>query len=177
MFRYLLRNNLLWLTALLSIFVVGCQAIVEELPSYEETSIVDVGDMAPGFEIEALDGTVLRMPNGEPTLLILFSHTCPDCKRMMSDLQNELSNTALEYNIMAISRGGEKYEVEAFVAENNLQFRVAVDVDATIYYQYAKMYVPRCYVIDANGNVCFVTYEYQKGDIDSLLTQLNMLKL
>lgn len=177
MMQLLMRNKLLCLIVLVALAFAGCEAVVEDLPSYEETSKVGVGDKAPQFEIEALDGTVLQMPNGEPTLLILFSHTCPDCKRMMSDLQKELGDKALEHNILAISRGGKKGDVEAFVADNELKFRVAVDPDAAIYYQYAEMYVPRCYCIDSDGVIRLATYEYKKGDVDRLLTQLNELKL
>lgn len=153
----------------------GCEAINEELPSYQQSSKVRVGDLAPMFKIEALDGTELTMPSQEPTLLILFSHTCPDCRNMMSDLQQYLRSNALSYNVMAISRGGTSDEIMAFVEECNLAFKVAADESKEIYYQYADMYVPRCYVIDVDGVIRFMTYEYQPDDIPQLITELNKL--
>lgn len=173
----LLKQHIDWVVRSLTIVCmmlgVGCDIIGEELPSYEETSIVGVGDQAPEFSIEALDGITLQMPNGEPTLLILFSHTCPDCKNMMTDLQRYISANSTEREIMAISRGGEAAEVEAFREEHNFTFKIAADQGAEIYYKYATMYVPRCYIIDSNGTIRHITYEYSTGDIEKLMAKLN----
>lgn len=151
----------------------GCEAINEELPSYDATSEVRVGDAAPAFTIASLDGTELTMPNVEPTLLILFSHTCTDCENMMSDLQQYLDSKESNFNIMAISRGGTTQEIKSFVDELNLTFMVAADESKEIYYKYAEMYVPRCYVVDADGVIHYMTYEYQTGDVDRLIAELN----
>ncbi|MBO5830506.1 MAG: TlpA family protein disulfide reductase [Alistipes sp.] len=153
----------------------GCDIIEEELPTYAQTSIVNVGEKAPEFSIEALDGTTLRMPNGEPTLLILFSHTCPDCKNMMVDLQQYIAASSAKHNIMAISRGGTHGEIEAFKDEHGLQYAIAADESANIYYKYATMYVPRCYIIDRSGTIRHTTYEYTTGDVELLISQLDKL--
>ena len=39
--------------------------------------------------------------------------------------------------------------------------------------RYATMYVPRCYVVDEQGIVRFVTFEYEAGDVDRLLAELS----
>lgn len=153
----------------------ACDIIEDELPTYDETSIVNVGDQAPEFYIESLDGEMLQMPNGKQTLLILFSHTCPDCKNLMTDLQQYLSANTVRHNIMAISRGGAPSEIEAFRDEHSLKFAIAADETADIYYKYATMYVPRCYAIDSNGTIRHITYEYSKGDIELLIAQLDKL--
>lgn len=154
----------------------GCESIIDEtLPSYEETSLVGIGDEAPSFYIESLDGDLLSIPNGEATLLILFSHTCPDCKAMMSDLQEYINQSGDTPNIVAISRGGTAAEIEAFRQENNLTYPIAADEAKTIYYTYAKMYVPRCYIIDKEGIIRHTTYEYKRGDIEQLIAAYNTI--
>lgn len=154
---------------------VSCEIIADELPTYEETSIVRVGDEAPEFTIESIDGEWLAMPCNEPTLLILFSHTCPDCQKLMGDLQEWLNGDDEEHNIIAISRGGTTEEIAAFRDEHKLGFKLAADEDAEIYYKYATMYVPRCYVVDSNGMVRLMTYEYQSGDVEKLMSELKKL--
>lgn len=148
----------------------ACESIInEELPSYEQTSIVGIADKAPEFTIMSLDDEELSMPNGNTTLLILFSHTCPDCKAMMSELQRQIDNSAKSLNIIAISRGGSEDEIRAFRDELSLTFPIAVDTTKEIYYTYATMYVPRCYIINSKGDIQFMTYEYEQGDIDNLI--------
>lgn len=153
----------------------SCEIVSEELPSYDETSIVRKGDKAPAFEVESIAGELLRLPEDEPSLLILFSHTCPDCKNMMNDLQEWLNNSAKRYNIVAISRGGTTEDIIAFRDRNNLEFPIAADEKAEIYYKYATMYVPRCYVIDSDGIIRFMTYEYTSGDVEVLMSELEKL--
>lgn len=171
--RYGVRNNLLCLMALTLAIMAGCESVIEELPSYEESSIVHVGDPAPPFEICSIDGDTLVMPTQRATLLILFSHTCSDCQHLMTDLQQSIGDGEHGYNIMAISRGGTQQEIEAFRNEYELRFPIAADEDKSIYSMYATMYVPRCYVVDQQGIVRFVTFEYEAGDVDRLLAELS----
>jgi peroxiredoxin len=155
---------------------VSCEVISDKQPSYEDTSIVKVGDKAPDFEVISLDNQPLMLPNGTPTLLILFSHTCPDCQNMMGDLQEWLNKNEGEHNIIAISRGGTTEDITAFRDEYSLTFSIAADENAEIYYKYATMYVPRCYVINGEGIIEYITYEYLSGDVDALMTKLNEIK-
>lgn len=154
----------------------SCSLIVNEEPSYAETSIANIGDKAPNFTIESIDGQLLTMPCGEMTLLILFSHTCPDCRNMLSDLQQWLNNEEVNHPIIAISRGGTHEEITAFRDELGLTFAIAADRAAEIYYKYATRYVPRCYIIDGEGIIRHMTYEYQEGDVATLIENLNNTK-
>jgi peroxiredoxin len=91
----------------------------------------------------------------------------------MTDLQQSIGDGEHSYNIMAISRGGTQQEIEAFRNEYELRFPIAADEDKSIYSMYATMYVPRCYVVDQQGIVRFVTFEYEAGDVDRLLAELS----
>lgn len=167
-----------FIALLLSVLLTNtaCSTIADELPSYAKTSVVNIGDKAPNFAIESIDGQLLTMPNGETTLLILFSHTCPDCRNMMSDLQTYLNNNDFEGRIIAISRGGTHSEIASFRDELGITFAIAADEQAEIYYKYATMYVPRCYVIDGEGTIRHITYEYKSGDVDFLMEKLSNTK-
>ena len=161
---------------LVALFIVvsACGTINDELPSYAETSSVNVGDMAPEFSATTLDGELVRV-GGEssvPTLLILFSHTCPDCKNLLTALQREIDGGKVEHRIIAVSRGGSEAEIGEYRHENRFTFPLVADGQAEVYYKYATMYVPRCYVIDCDGVVRFVTFEYREGDVDELMEQM-----
>ncbi len=162
---------------LLAAFVVlvsSCGTIVEELPTYAETSIVGVGDKAPEFGVTTLDGEYVTVGGAmaEPTLLILFSHTCPDCKNLLTALQQELDSGVVDHRIIAVSRGGSQADIAMYRIDNRFTFPIAADPLTEVYYKYATMYVPRCYVIDCDGVVRFVTFEYADGDVAKLFEQM-----
>ena len=154
----------------------ACNTINEDLPTYEETSIVSVGDIAPDFTTTLLDGgsVTLSELRSEVVMLVFFSHTCPDCKALLDDIAAAKSDfEAAQVKVLAISRGGEEGEIREYVATNNYNFDVAVDGTKEIYNLYATMYVPRTYLIDRTGIVVYTTIEYAKSHITDLLAAAN----
>ena len=155
---------------------VACGAINEDLPTYEATSIVEVGDEAPDFTIALLDGrdVTLSELREESVLLIFFSHTCPDCKALFEDIKAARADIeAHGVRVVAISRGGEEAEVREYADTNGFWFDVAVDGDCAVYNLYATMYVPRAYMLDKRGVVVCATVEYASGHVAELLASVN----
>ena len=165
------------LASLFAVVLSCCEIINDELPSYEATSIVRVGDLAPEFVAQTIDDEIVKVggKSDEPLLLILFSHTCPDCKNLLVTLQQTIDSGVDYPAIVAVSRGGSSQEIEQYRDENHFTFTIVADSDKKIYYNYAEMYVPRCYVIDREGYVTFMTYEYTPGDVELLFSQASIL--
>ncbi len=161
-----------------TIFLHGCGTINEELPSYEETSIVNVGDEAPDFTATTLAGDMFTLSEhrGEVVLLILFSHTCPDCKALLDDMNGVLTDIeALGARVIAIAREGNRADIEEYMIKNGYLFDVVVDNNREIYNSYATMYVPRTYLINTEGIVTYTTIEYDSSYIPTILTEINYL--
>jgi peroxiredoxin len=152
---------------------VGCGTINENLPTYEQTSIIRVGDIAPDFSVTLISGedvTLAEVLNQQPLLLIFFSHTCPDCKALLDDMQEAKQHiNALGVRVLAISRDGSTEEVVTYFSDNGYQFDVAVDVERSVYNLYATMYVPRTYLINSSGVVQYTTVEYSEDHIPNLI--------
>lgn len=150
----------------------SCSAINEELPSYADTSIITVGDSAPDFEATLLDGeriTLSELRTNE-VLLILFSHTCPDCKALLDDMKGaEEHFNALGVRLLLVARDGNEEQIAAYMQENAYTFDVVADPERTIYNLYATMYVPRTYLIDTEGVVVHTTVEYEESHIAEIL--------
>lgn len=160
------------LIAVSALLFGACDAINEELPTYEETSIVVEGDIAPDFTATLIDGRGITLSEmrGEVVLLVFFSHTCPDCQNLFVDLNYSKDKfDAIDTRILTISRGGETTEVEEYLVANGYDFDCAVDADKSIYSLYATMYVPRTYLINREGIVELTTVEYSATHIGQLL--------
>lgn len=156
---------------------LGCEIVNEDLPSYEQTSIVKVGDKAPELDLLSVDGepVVVGGMSDEPTLLILFSHTCPDCKALLDDLQSRIGSGVEMPRVVAVSRGGYSEEIVAYRDENGYTFTIVAAAREEAFVHYATMYVPRCYIIDCEGVVQYMTIEYDESYIDDLLAVASKL--
>lgn len=158
--------------------ITACGAVNEELPTYEETSIVEVGDVAPDFSATLLNGDVVTLSTmrDEVVLLIFFSHTCPDCKALFNDLNASYEEfTDMGVRTIAIARDGDVEEVAQYVEDNSYKFDVAVDNNRKIYNLFATMYVPRAYLINQQGVVDFTTVEYAASHVPQLMERATAL--
>lgn len=123
-----------------------------------ETTLINAGDMAPDFTVEMLDGgkVTLSELQGKPTLLIFWATWCPPCRLELSKLQEHIIDRYGDrINVLPISRGEERAKVEGYISKMGYTFAVGLDGDQSIYKKYATNYIPRCFVIDANGKVLY----------------------
>lgn len=161
------------LLTLCSALLAGCGSIIEELPTYEESSIVVVGDEAPDFTATTLAGesVTLSALRGEEVLLVLFSHECPDCKMLLDDMQAARAEfEELGVYVLLVARDGDSDEVEAFMSENGYEFDVVADPAREIYSLYATTYVPRTYLLNNEGVVVHATIEYDASYVEQILS-------
>ena len=164
-----LRYLLMSLVAFVSVTALsGC--IKEERFTHENTTIVGVGDLAPDFEVELLNGGSLKLSQfkGDVLMLIFFSAGCPDCHAEFAELQKLLSQADPSFHILAISREDSEPEVRDFVEQYGLKFDVGLDRDKSIYGLYATRYVPRCFLIGRDGKVKALTVEYKQSELTSI---------
>ena len=123
-----------------------------------ETTLINAGDIAPDFTAEMLDGSrvTLSALQGKPTLLIFWATWCPPCRLELSKLQEHIIDPYGDrINVLPLSRGEERSVVEEYIATMGYTYAVGLDCDQSIYNKYATNYIPRCFVIDAKGNVVY----------------------
>lgn len=141
-------------------------ALVEdESDDLAKTTLIHAGDMAPDFTVEMLDGSKVTLSalQGKPTLLIFWATWCPPCRLELSKLQEHIIDRyGDKINVLPISRGEERAKVEGYISKMGYTFAVGLDGDQSIYNKYATNYIPRCFVIDANGKVLYSGVGYDE---------------
>ena len=65
--------------------------------------------------------------------------------------------------------------IRTYYDTNGYTIAMAADPTKEIYYRYATMYVPQCYLIDSFGIIEFTTYEYTEGDVERIIDEYNNL--
>lgn len=75
--------------------VTGCSAMYDEdMPLYDKTTLVRVGEAAPDFTVTTLDGSsvTLSQLQGRTVLLVFFATWCPDCHKQLDAIEAIQSN-------------------------------------------------------------------------------------
>ena len=162
------------LTLLIVLFCsTGC--ILSHHPSHEESTFVNVGEMAPDFTVELIDGgqRTLSSLRGEVVMLVFFSATCPDCQAQFTEMQRLISEEPPQFRLLAISREETLEETIAFRNQYAFPYEMGIDLDKSIYSLYASMYVPRTFLIDQSGKVVALDVEFNPDVLQSIWAQAN----
>ena len=131
----------------------------------ETTTLIHAGDKAPDFTVEMLDGSSVTLSElqGKPVLLIFWATWCPPCREELSHLQEGvIDRYGDSITVLPISRGEERSKVEGFLQKMGYTFAVGLDGDQSIYRMYASNYIPRCFVINAEGVVEYAGVGYDE---------------
>lgn len=164
---------------LLASFSVCCEPIIEDVPTYASSSIVKEGDAAPDFTAITLSGEEFSLSQAHENtlLLILFSHTCPDCKALFDDIIPRMDEIdSMGAKVIAVSRGGSGEEIMSYMSTNGYQFEAIADSSAEIYGLYATAYVPRTYIINKHGIVEFMTIEYDSSYVTQIIEHIEQMR-
>ena len=179
-FGVVMRNIYNILVAwLLLCSVAGCSAMYDEqMPSYEKTTLVRVGEDAPDFTVKTIDGNYVTLSQfqGRVVLLVFFASWCPDCHKQLDALEAITGDfDSSKFAILAVSRGEKEEVVREFINSRGYTFQVGVDSDNKAYSLFATQYVPRCYVIDTLGRIVALSAEYNAEEFGVLCNVISSL--
>lgn len=172
--KCILLHRLTWVVA--SFAFVAC--IESPDLSYEQTTRVHIGDIAPAFTVETLDAQSISLTDlrNKVVLLTFFSPSCPDCHAQFEYIKNQIETfDNAKFHFVPIARNEKRATVEQFRLENGYTFDMGYDPNGKIYGLYATRYVPRNYLIGGNGRIVAISAEPTEKQLDELLQKISQL--
>jgi cytochrome c biogenesis protein CcmG/thiol:disulfide interchange protein DsbE len=120
---------------------------------YENSTPVKVGEEAPVFTMEILDGSTKTFSEfrGKSTTLIFFTTWCPSCRQQAPYITKFAKEHGDTYEIVYINRRDAKVMVQDFVKEFEVTSTVFLDKNDSQASPYGLTGQPEAFFIDKNG--------------------------
>lgn len=118
---------------------------------------VEVGELAPDFELMSLTGEPMRLSDlrGKAVLINFWATWCAPCVLEMPNFQKYYENYPGDFEILAVSSGEAEDTVAKFVKDMRLTFPIVLDPESKVYALYRFQGYPTSYIIDKDGIVRF----------------------
>ncbi len=175
-----MKKTALFLAAMLT--WVCCQA---QDGTPDRGYIVKVGDMAPDFQIEYLDGTtqMLSELRGRVVMIQFTASWCGVCRTEMPHIEKDIwqkHGANPGFALIGIDYGEKKDVTAAFAQRMQITYPLTLDTAGEKFHLFAapRAGVTRNVVIDREGRIAFLTrlfnneeFTAMKEAIDGLLAQ------
>ena len=149
--------------------------IYSNVPVYENDFIVKVGDQAPDFEIELIDGQKVRLSDlkGRIVMLQFTASWCGVCRREMPEIEKQIWQPHKDdagFVLIGIDRDEPLETVRKFMQQTKVTYPLGLDPDALIFSKYAlkDAGITRNILIDENGKIVRVTRSFKEDEFKAL---------
>ena len=149
-----------WISTILLFFLVSSLASSREV----QTSEIRSGDSLPAFSLltDAGDSISTETLRGRPSFIVFFHTKCFDCQKELPMVQELYEKYIGKVQFIAISRAQPREEVQRYWRDNCFRIPVASQNDKHVFRLFAKKTIPRIYITDSEGIVCYTFKERVK---------------
>ena len=138
---------------------------------------IELGNIAPDFELETLEGEKVKLSDyrGEKVIVNFWATWCPPCRDEIPDFKELYEKEDVE--ILALNMGETKDKldvVEEFVYdEYEMEFPVLKEESGDLMDEYNVFAFPTSYMIDPDGHIQYVRpgameYDEMKEQLDKM---------
>ncbi|MBP3039966.1 TlpA family protein disulfide reductase [Bacillaceae bacterium Marseille-Q3522] len=151
---------------IIGIITVTTVAIVHALdnekrtPQYDNLPGLAIGEKAPDFTLENLQGDSVRLSDfrGKTVMLNFWATWCPPCKAEMPDMEKFHKEAGEKVVILAVNMDTYN-DVQGFAEEIGVSFPILLDNKNEVNKAYKILAIPTTYFIDKEG---YIKHKFMK---------------
>ncbi len=156
------------------IFLFISATSIQAQQVYEHQFIVKVGDKAPNFEVELIDGSIFKLSEqlGKVVMLQFTASWCGVCRKEMpyieKDIWQELKQKDFVLVGMDYKENPEK--VHAFAKQMNISYPLGMDTTGVAYHLFSQegSGVTRNVIIDKKGEIIFLSRLFNLKEFEEM---------
>ena len=143
---------------------------------------VKIGDIAPDFTMQYLDGHTQWLSNleGKVVMLQFTASWCSVCKEEMPHIEKEIwqkYKNNPDFVLVGIDYKEDKDKIEKFIKAMKITYPLLLDTNGKIFELFAQKDagVTRNIIIDKSGKVAFLTRLYDKKQFNAMKAKIEEL--
>lgn len=182
----IMKNILLSLLLLVSFAFVQAQnndnVRKSDVTVYEHDYIVKVGDIAPDFTLEMLDGKkfTLSEHRGKVVMLQFTAGWCGICRKEMPFIESEIwqrHKDDKDFVLVGIDREETKEQILPFIEKVGTTYPIAMDTNADVFASYAlrNSGITRNVLIDRDGKIVMLTRRFEDAEFKALVEKIDTM--
>ncbi|WP_246118808.1 TlpA family protein disulfide reductase [Alkalibacillus haloalkaliphilus] len=123
-----------------------------------DTDGVEVGDMAPNFKLQTLNGEEAELADfrGQKVMINFWATWCPPCRAEMPHMQEiheEYDDDVVILAVNATSQETSHDNVQDFIDELELTFPILMDETREVNVRYQALSLPTTYFVNTEGEL------------------------
>ncbi len=174
-------KTLFYFLLLIGLFVSPLSSCSQDKTDDKRGYIVEVGDMAPDFEMEWIDGTTTKLSDlkGKVVVLQFTASWCSVCRKEMPHLEEEVwqVHKDKDFVLIGVDRDEPLDKVQKFIVQMETTYPISLDPNADIFGLFAskKSGVTRNVVIDKEGKIVFLTRLFDPVEFQAMKDKIAAL--
>ena len=155
-------------------------AVFGDTAVYEHEYIVKVGDMAPDFTLEMIDGSkfTLSEQRGKVVMLQFTAGWCGICRKEMPHIESDIwqpNKENADFVLVAVDREEPKEAILEYIKKVGTTYPVAMDTNADVFASYAlrNSGITRNVLIDRDGRIVMLTRKFEQEEFNALVKKIN----
>lgn len=165
-------NRIIWL------FIIAAMA-TKTLAQEVNSDKVKVGDAAPVFKIQTIDGQPfdLAQLKGKVVYINFFATWCGPCMKELPYVEQEIWKSLKNPNfvMLVIGREHTPEELMKFRSDKGFTFPLAADTKREIFDKYATQNIPRNLVIDKMGKIVYFKHGFTEEEFKEMIETIKEL--
>ena len=173
---------LLGLIAYAPVVAQNNNAAKSDVVVYEHDYIVKVGDVAPDFTLQMLDGTefTLSKNRGKVIMLQFTGSWCGICRKEMPYIESDIwlrHKDNKDFMLVGIDREEAKDVIEPFIEKMGTTYPIAMDSNGDAFANYALRGsgITRNILIDRDGKIVMLTRRFEEQEFKALVEKIDAM--